>query len=574
MKKNYLILVFCSLVFSYTANCQYSRYIIRLTDKKGTAFTLSNPAPYLSARSIARRNKYKIAIDSTDLPLSSSYTDSIKSVPNVTILNVSKWLNQVCIKTTDPAALAKINAFPFVKNSAAVAARMMQADPGPSFKTEEFNQSPVPLRINNIASPFNITGTLDLLNYGNNAGQVHIHKGEFLHNLGFRGEGMIITMLDGGFFNYKNNPAFDSLRLQNQILGTWDYVANELSVNEDNAHGAWCLSVMAANEPGKMIGTASKAKYWLLRTEDVATEYPVEEQNWVAAAEFADSAGTDIITSSLGYSDFNDHSFDHSYAQRDGKTAMISIGATLAVKKGILVTNSAGNSGRDAADTKYVICPADADSVFTIGSTDVNGAISDFSSWGPNGAGKLKPNVVSVGGPAVIADVNTGNPVTGRGTSFSNPNLCGLIACLWQAFPEFSNREIMDAVQKSADRFTNPDFRYGYGIPDMEKAYLDLQQQRAVRNYQQQVLGNNWIKALPVPFNDNLSVMINAPLTGNGSLRLVDMNGKTVEIKTTSLQQGTVYTITFNNIRFISKGVYTIQYSDGKNKTSLRVVKQ
>ncbi|HTL09369.1 MAG TPA: S8 family serine peptidase [Chitinophagaceae bacterium] len=572
MKKYYLLLLICCCGIAGSMQAQYSRYIIRFTDKKGTGYSLSNPSAYLSTKAIARRTRYHVAIDSTDLPLSAAYVDSIRKIPNVTILNTSKWLNQLCIKTTDGTAIGKITSLPFVVYAAPVAPRVIAGTGGAAIKKETFKQLPTPLRSNYIAQPAGFAGTLDALNYGNNAGQVHIHKGEFLHNLGFRGQGMTIAMLDAGFYNYNNNPAFDSLRLQNQVLGTWDYVASEQSVTEDNTHGAYCLSIMAANEPGKIVGTAPKAKYWLLRTEDAATEYPVEEQNWVAAAEFADSAGVDIITSSLGYSDFDNHAYDHSYAQRDGKTSMISIGASLAVKKGLLVTNSAGNSGGLASDAKFVICPADAPAVFTIGSTDVNGAISYFSSWGPNGAGQLKPNVVSVGGPAVAADVTTGNPVTGNGTSFSNPNLCGLIACLWQAFPEFSNTEITDAVQRSASRYSTPDNRYGYGIPDMEKAYLDLQQQRTVRNYQQ-LLGDGWIKAWPVPFSQVLNVAIKSPITGTAYLKLTDINGKTLEIKTVSLQQDQLYTINFSKVQAISRGIYTVQYNDGKNKRSLRVVK-
>jgi len=582
MNKYYQVLCLFGLVLSFSARSQYSRYIILLKNKNGSPYSISNPSAYLSSRAIARRNRYKIAIDSTDLPVNPAYLDSIRAVPNVVVLNVSKWLNQVCIKTTDPTtALATINAFSFVRSSNPIAVRLMQSpSTEPSAKFEEFSQQPVPLRVNDIMSPFGITGTQDFYNYGSNFGQVHIHEGEYLHDLGFHGEGMTIAMLDAGFNNYLFNPAFDSLRLNNQVLGTYDYVASEQSVNEDNGHGAYCLSIMAANEPGKIVGTAPKAKYWLLRTEDVATEYPVEEQNWVAAAEFADSAGVDLITTSLGYSSFDDHSFDHSYAQRDGKTAISSIGASLAVKKGILVTASAGNSGTSTTDAKYVGVPADADSVFTIGSTDVNGNISSFSSWGPNGAGSLKPNVVSVGGPAVAANLTTGNPITGNGTSFSNPNLCGLIACLWQAFPAFSNREIMDAVQRSSSKYANPDYHFGYGIPNMRLAYLDLQQQQQQRqqqqliNYYQQVLGNNWIKAYPVPFTSNLSVLLKAPATGNSSLRLIDMNGKTIEIKNTQVQQNTIYTISFDKLKLISRGVYTVQYNDGKNRTSLRVIKQ
>ncbi|MEO5681115.1 MAG: S8 family peptidase [Chitinophagaceae bacterium] len=574
MKKYYLALVLCALAFSFSARAQYSRYIIRLKDKNGTSFSFSNPAAYLSAKALARRTRYKIAIDSTDLPIRAAYLDSIKAVPNVTILNVSRWLNQVCIKTTDPAtAMAKINSFSFVKSTNAVAVRIIQPLAVVPGKINEYNQQPVPLRVNDIAAPFGIAGILDVYNYGGNAGQVHIHEGEYLHNLGFHGEGVTIAVLDGGFFNYKSNPAFDSIRLQNQILGVWDYVANEQSVNEDDGHGAWCLSVIAANRPGKIVGTAPKAKFWLLRTEDVASEYPVEEENWVAAAEFADSVGVDIITSSLGYSDFDDHSFDHSYAQRDGKTSIVSIGASMAVKKGILVTNSAGNSGTSTTDAKFVICPADADSILTVGATDVNGSIAGFSSWGPNGAGKLKPNVVSVGQSAVVANLTTGEPAFLNGTSFSNPNMCGLVACLWQAFPEFTNMEVINALQKSASKYTSPDNRYGYGIPNMRIAYLDLQQQSTIRRYQK-ILGDTWLKAYPVPFNDNLTVLVKAPLTGHGSIRLTDMNGKALEIKTTEVQEGTIYTLGFDRLQKVSRGVYTIQYTDGKNKASMQVVKQ
>ncbi len=573
MKKYYIIVFICGLFFSFAGNAQYSRYIVHLKDKKGTAFSISNPSAYLSARALARRARYKISIDSADLPVSAAYLDSIKMVPNVAVLNISKWLNQVCIKTTDAAAIAKINGFSFVKNTDAVALRQVQPLPAAQSKTDGFHQQLVPVAANDFNTAFRMAGMADTYNYGTNAGQVTIHEGEYLHNLGFHGEGMVIAVLDGGFFNYKSSIAFDSIRLQNQVLGEWDFVANEQSVNEDNSHGAMCLSVMAANRPGKMIGTAPKAKYWLFRTEDVNSEYPVEEENWVAAAEFADSAGVDMITSSLGYSDFDDHSFDHSYAQRNGKTAMVSIGANIAVKKGILVTSSAGNSGNSSSDLKYVICPADADSVLTVGATNVSGVMASFSSWGPNGAGKLKPNVVSVGQSAVVANPSTGEPAFANGTSFSNPNMCGLVACLWQAFPEFSNMEIINALQRSASRYSNPDFRFGYGIPNMRMAYLDLQQQRKLKNLQT-VLGDNWIKAYPVPFNNQLDVLIKAPITGHSSLRLVDMNGKTIEVKNTELQEGGLYTVNFDRIRFIFKGIYTIQYSDGKNKTSIRVVKQ
>jgi len=576
MKKIYTSLFILIFVFAGTSlHAQYSRYIIQLKDKNGTPYTIGNPTAYLSAKSIARRIRYNINVDSTDLPITPAYIDSIRLVPNVTILNNSKWLNQVCIQTTDPAALAKINTFPFVKASNPIAVAPNLINPPTNNKFDGINPIGITRPPDVVASPFGVngvTGINDFFNYGNNFPQVHIHEGEYLHNNGFHGEGMTIAILDAGFLNYLTNPVFDSIRLQNQILGTWDYVANEQSVNEDNAHGGYCLSTIAANSPGSMVGTAPKAKFWLFRTEDVATEYPVEEQNWVAAAEFADSVGVDLITSSLGYCNFDDPSFNHSYAQRDGKTAIISIGASLAVKKGILVTNSAGNSGNNPTDLKFVICPADADNVLAIGAVNSSGVIGGFSSWGPNGAGELKPNVVSVGVGAIVALPN-GTPAAGNGTSFSNPNICGLITCLWQAFPEFNNLEIIDAVQKSSSQYNTPDNHYGYGIPNMRIAYQYLLQKRISNNYLK-ILGNNFIKAFPVPFNDNFTVLVKAPLTGRASLRLLDMNGALIETQVADIQQDNLYTLSFSKANQLSKGVYTIQYMDGKNKASLRIVKQ
>src|SRR4030095_4114842 len=299
------------------------------------------------------------------------------------------------------------------------------------------------------------------------------HEGEYMHDRGYTGAGITIAILDAGFSGYKTNPAMDSVRLQGRILGEWDYVMNESSVTEDHPHGLYCFSIIAANKPGAIVGSAPHASFWLLRTEDAAQEYPVEEQNWVVAAEFADSAGADMISSSLGYADFDDPSYNHSYAQRDGNTTIITKGADFAAKKGMIVMNSAGNYGARADDFKYVSCPADGDSVVAVGATDMAGNIASFSSWGPNGAGKIKPNIVSVGQGTTLANTS-GNAASGNGTSFSNPNMAGLIACLWQAFPEFSNMEIIDGVEKSAHKYNAPDDRYGYGIPNFRKAFAGL----------------------------------------------------------------------------------------------------
>ena len=486
--KRIITLIIIGIVSTGLTQAQFSRYVVQFTDKKGTPYTLSAPQVYLSAKSIARRTSQHIAIDSTDLPVNPAYLDSIRNVPFVTIINNSKWLNQVLIKITDVSALAKINSFPFVKKSSAIAARLNTGNNGLS---DELAEGPIqqPVPVNHITAPTGIAA----LEYGSMYNQIHIHNADYLHKLGFTGRGMTIAILDAGFFGYLTNPVFDSVRLQGRVLGTWDYVNNEASVNEDNVHGANVFSLMASNRPGVLVGSAPHASYWLLKTEDSNTEYPVEEQFWTVAAEFADSAGVDMISTSLGYANFDNSIFNYSYAQRNGKTAMITLAADLAAKKGILVVVAAGNSGSGSTDLKYVGVPADAENAFTIGSVDINGNIAGSSSWGPNGAGLLKPNVVSVGAFAVVS-TPTGNPTTGSGTSYACPLMAGMVACLWQVFPEFTNMQIMDAVQKSAHKYTSPDYRFGYGIPNFKKgiALLTKQYASASTSFNNCVVSINW----------------------------------------------------------------------------------
>ncbi len=462
-----IILILITLCVTVTeSQAQFTRYIVKFKNKGGTPHTLANPSTYLSAKAIARRTRYGIVVDSTDLPITPRYLDSIRLTPNVTIHNTSKWLNQVAIVTSDATAITKINAFTFVQSTAPLAAKVLATG-----KSKGANKQ----AITNITNAtLNANNTLNTqLNYGNSAGQVNIHNGAYLHDKGFTGQGMSVAMMDAGFNTLNTNTGIDSLRINNQIKETWDYVANEASVNEDDAHGFYCLSIMGANKPGMMIGTAPKANYYLYRTEDVASEYLIEEQNWTAAAERADSIGIDLFATSLGYLDFDNPIFDHSYPQRNGNSALMTIAADLAAQKGILVCNSAGNNGNGSGsfvDYKYVAVPADGDSVVAVGACDVNGNMANFSAWGPNSNGKIKPNITSVGVATSFINLS-GSASNGNGTSFSNPNIAGLITDLWQAFPELNAMSIVDITQRSSSRYSNPDGRFGYGIPNMKAAY-------------------------------------------------------------------------------------------------------
>jgi serine protease AprX len=461
MIKAFLLIL--SFSFSVFVSAQFTRHIVRFKDKGGTPHSIANPATYLSAKSIARRTKYNISIDSTDLPITPRYLDSIRAVPGVTILNYSKWLNQVAILIANSNALVKINSFPFVLSTNPIALRQ-------SSIITSIHQNKLTIQ----EQPVDLSTARVQLNYGNSFNQINIHNGQYLHDKGMLGNGISIALMDAGFNSYLTNTGTDSLIINNQIKETYDFVANETSVNEDNSHGFYCLSIIGANKPGVMIGSAPKANFYLYRTEDVASEYPIEEQNWIVAAERADSIGVDMFSTSLGYIDFDDASFDYGYPQRNGNTAMMTRAADLAAKKGILVLNSAGNNGNGSGsftNYQYVSIPADGDSVVAVGSCTSAGIIASSSAWGPAFGGRIKPNITSLGQGASFINLG-GTPSNGNGTSFSCPNMAGLMANLWQALPELSNMKILDITQRASHIFAAPDGRYGYGIPNMKKAFV------------------------------------------------------------------------------------------------------
>lgn len=444
---------------------QDTRYIVELTDKADNAFDLQAPATFLSARALDRRTRYNIAIDSTDLPVTKRYLDSIQSSGAVTILNTSKWLNQVAIQTTDANALTRISNFPFVKSYRAIAARN-----GSDFQRNKFATETTEATVN-LREPMQ-TELSNVYDYGLSYGQVHLHQGEFLHNHGFSGQGMQLAMLDAGFPNYPTLPTFDSVRLNGQFLDTWDFVTNNSNVNGANYHGSLCLSTIAANVPGTFVGTAPKTSFYLFRTEDAPTEYQIEEQNLAAGLERADSLGADLASISLGYSSFDGSAMpDHTYPDMNGNTTISARAADWAARKGMLIVVANGNEG--TSSWHYVTTPADADSVLSVGAVNTAGAVADFSSYGPSSDGQVKPGVAAVGWGA-IGNFGAGQPGSFNGTSLACPNMAGLATCLWQAFPEENNMGIISALQQSASRASAPDDRIGYGIPDMKKAFVIL----------------------------------------------------------------------------------------------------
>ncbi len=538
---------------------QYTRHIIELTDKKGTVHSLSNPQTFLSAETIARRKQFNIAIDSTDLPVSKVYLDSIAKAGKVEILNSSKWLNQVLIKTSDQAALNKISQFPFVKKRSPIANRPS------AINEEKFIETITETNLTQTVASTKAT----TLNYGNSIKQVNIHEGEFLHNKGFQGNGIKIAVLDAGFFKYQNIAAFDSLKINGQLKMTWDFVDNNASVNEDDAHGMQCLSILAANLPGAFVGTAPASSYYLFRTEDVASEFPVEEQNWLAAAERADSIGVQLISSSLGYNTFDDASFNYTYADMNGKKTMITRGAAMASNKGMIVMNSAGNSGSSA--WKYLIAPSDGIDVLAVGAVNSLKQIAPFSSYGPSSDNRVKPDIASVGWNTFLISTN-GTVAQGNGTSFSNPNIAGLVACLWQAFPEFSNKEIIAAVRKSGDRYSNPDVRTGYGIPNMRLAYEMLERERNSIKAKG-ILKADRLRIYPNPMTDQFTIVYNGKTNGKLSVQLLSMDGKMIRNLSYDVLENEYYFFNVNGLGIQGSGQYILSYKDGIGAGTLRIMK-
>ncbi len=556
--KSIILVILLQWIFT-TGHAQYTRHIIELTDKKGTTYSQSNPLSFLSSEAIARRKQFNIAIDSTDLPVSKVYLDSIAKTGKVEILNTSKWLNQVLIKTSDQAALNKISQFSFVKKRFPIANRPS------AINEEKFIET---ITATNVSQTFASTKA-NTLNYGNSSKQVNIHEGEFLHGKGFQGQGIKIAVLDAGFFKYQNIAAFDSLKINGQLKMTWDFVDNNASVNEDDAHGMHCLSILAGNLPGAFVGTAPASSYYLFRTEDVASEFPVEEQNWLAAAEKADSIGIQLISSSLGYNTFDDASFNYTYADMNGKKTMITRGAAMASNKGMIVMNSAGNSGSNA--WKYLIAPADGVDVLAVGAVNSLKQIAPFSSYGPSSDNRVKPDIASIGWNTFLISTN-GTVAQGNGTSFSNPNIAGLVACLWQAFPEFSNKEIIEAVRKSGDRFNNPDVRTGYGIPNMRLAYEMLEKERKIRKAKA-ILKSDRLRIYPNPITDQFTIVYNAKTNGKLSVQLLSMEGKLIRNISYDVSENEYYFFNLNGLGNLASGQYLLSYQDSIGTGSLRIMK-
>lgn len=444
------------LALGITSQAQ-DRYAVYFKFKPQSEFSLSRPQEFLTQKALDRRLREGIAIDSLDLPVSEKYLLEVGAWSEY-VLYTSKWMNAAVLVVNDTGAEA-IEALPFVDRVELVAKGFLE-EPGArvvsqsDFLTDQelerkypkFNSRQLGLTANSYDFQNRLIGI------------------DRMHEEGYTGEGVTIAVFDAGFPGVDTISSFAHLFANDRIIAQRDFVRPwSKNAFAGHQHGTNVLSLIAANDSGKLVSGAYNSDFVLVITEEVATEYPVEEFNWIRGAEFSDSLGVDIINSSLGYWDFDETSMNYTLDDLDGNTAIITKGAATASSKGILVVNSVGNDGTRGASSLLV--PADAADIITVGSVTNSGEVSSFSSRGPTSDGRVKPELAAFGNGPVLLRSN-GSAAASNGTSFSAPQITALAAGLWEAKPEWTKRELMNNLYRSATQYENPDNLLGYGVPN------------------------------------------------------------------------------------------------------------
>lgn len=531
------------------------RYAVYFKYKPQESLSLSSPQNFLTAKALERRNREGIQADSLDLPVSGKYLASVSEVANY-VLYASKWMN-AAVLVTDEAGLDKLKALPFVEKVELVAKGFL---PNPSARMRYKVFASVTLETNCENPKFN---TRELAISNNNYDfQNQLIGIDKMHEEGYTGAGVAIAVFDAGFPGTNNATSFGHLFTNNQIVGQRDFVRPwNTEVFIDNQHGTNVLSLIAANEPGKLVSGAYDADYILVITEEVATEYRVEEFNWVRGAEYADSLGVDIINSSVGYWDFDDPSTNYTIEDLDGKTAIITRGATIAAQKGILIVNSVGNYG--GRGTSSLVAPADAEGILSIGSVNTDLSRSGFSSQGPTGDGRLKPELVAFGASPVLIRSN-GTPGASSGTSFSAPQIAALAAGLWEARPDWTKDELIENLLRSATQYNEPDNLLGYGIPNFYDALygeiLSVEDEETIE----------W-KIYPNPLSlDELTIQFGTGLSS--AFELIDMTGKSLlksELSRSNFKSP--YRVKLDGIK---PGLYLVQMQEGAYIKQTKLLKK
>ena len=530
-----ILLYFVCLV----SEAQVNRYMVFFKDKAMTPFSIGTPVEFLSQRAIDRRIKQGIAITELDIPVNENYVKSVKDA-GASVFFRTRWMNGVLVQC-NYNLISTLEDLSFVDHVEFVA---------PNEKLVSGGRKKNNLRSKNSKAA------------ARTQAQLQLNGLDEMQEAGYKGETIHIGIFDSGFQGVDSAVPFQHIFDEKRInfTASRDFVFNSSDVFQYDEHGTEVFSVIAAYQDGNFVGGSYEANYQLYVTEDVNTEYRIEEYNWLFAAERADSAGVDVINSSLGYYDFDDVTMNYAKADMDGQTTVITRAANFAADRGIVVVCSAGNEGNLA--WQIITAPADAQDVLAIASVTNGGSRASTSSIGPSADGRIKPDVAAMGvNTSVIKpDGSTGSA---SGTSLSSPLITSLVAGVWQRYPQLTSKEVIDAIRKSASQASNPDNLLGYGIPNF----------RAVVNYLEELPQENVFEVYPNPIlSDTFTIKPFDPdQITSCRVELVSSQGQVVySFEANFSWLNRTYTA---NISQFSAGMYYMRIWWGEKRYTFKLVK-
>lgn len=501
--------------------------MVFFTDKAGSPYTIDAPEEFLSQRALDRRIRQQITITEEDIPISPNYHQALKDL-GIDVYYATKWLNGVLVQMDQNEAVVVQN-LPYIRSIEKVADN-------------------APLQQRALKSAEELPGQANVA-----IDQQRMLGIDLMHDYGLYGEGLLIGVFDDGFTNLSQLEAFRHILEEDRLLYSYDFVNNRESVENGEDHGTRVLSIIGANQFNYK-GGVPNATFILCATE-APQEYRVEEYNWLFAAEKADSAGVDIINTSLGYkTGFNDPSMNYTNAQLDGETAVITRAANIAASKGIVLVVSAGNSG------SLVGAPADSPNALAVGAITADSLIASFSSRGSS-SDVFKPDVVAQGVSTLLI-TSQGGLAGQNGTSFSSPMMTGLVAGVWQAYPGKTAAEIRDMIRSAGDRASNPDNVYGYGIPSFG---------RVIENEQNLAATNAVIySAYPNPTADDLMLSFDEKYFGELlTIQVIKPNGQLKnQFEFVPFESRNPLTLELNE-----SGIYFLRVISNSGTTSRKIIK-
>lgn len=518
---------------------QQNRYVVSFNARPATDYSISRPLEFLSAKALARRDRNGVAVTDADLPVARALLEAVQGA-GAEVLFTSRWFNAALILAT-PAQLPAIQSLPFVAN-------VQLAAPGRQLATGRTQaRGKEPARVAEAAA---ISNRMQLQMLGLTT----------MLDEGYRGNGVAVAVFDSGFEGVSSLAVFQHLFLENRVIDAFNFVTRSTQVYQLDDHGTEVLSIMAAVSAGSFMGGAPGAGFYLYLTEDVSSEYRVEEWNWLFAAERADSAGVDVIVASLGYNRFDDASMNYRTSDLNGATALVSRAAAEAAARGMLVVVSAGNEGNNPG-WRLVTPPADAPGVLAVGSVNASGTRSAFSSVGPTADGRIKPDVAALGSGTSLVRGN-GAVSTGSGTSYAAPLVASLAAGMMQRFPALSQAALAEAIRGSASQAASPDNLLGFGIPGYETA-VDFLHTRNI---------DDPIEIYPNPAGNYVSVRIRQGTNEDLTVTLTDVAGRIHRQQTVRIQGP--YQPVEVDISELAQGLYVFKVQRANHSRSIRLIKQ